>query len=134
MQEMFNLEMAVGDLHYPDTGETCELRGESANRNPTKTWNVLFAAIEPRRSSFVSVEPTSRFTSEPARGDVFLEQRARAILRVAKPFLQHVHNVHAHVQADEIGKLQRPHRMVHPQLHHRVHGFGSSHAFHHAVS
>ena len=37
----------------------------------------------------------------------------------------------ADVEADEIGERQRPHRVIHPELHHGVDRFGRADAFHH---
>src|SRR6266704_751409 len=70
-----------------------------------------------KKSLIIAIKTPSRFAPEPSSSHIFLEQRAHAILWIAKPFLQHVHNVHANVQANKVRQLQRPHRMVHPQLH-----------------
>src|SRR5580658_3545588 len=45
--------------------------------------------------------------------------------------MQHFHDVHADVQTDEVGKLERAHRVIHAELHHGIHSFGSRHALHH---
>src|SRR6266550_1064684 len=74
------------------------------------------------------------FAAEPSGSHVFLQQGASAILRIAEPFLQYVHDIHANVEANEICQLQRPHRMIHPQLHYRVDGFRRGYTFHHAIS
>ena len=40
-------------------------------------------------------------------------------------------NVHANVEADQVGQFERAHRVIHAQLHHGVDGFGRGDAFHH---
>ena len=45
--------------------------------------------------------------------------------------MQHVHDGEADVEADEIGERQRPHRVIHSELHHRVDGLRRADAFHH---
>src|ERR1700741_876591 len=61
----------------------------------------------------VSVKSAAGLSAEPAGGNIFLKHRTRAIFRISKAFLQHVHDVHAHIEADKIGQLQWAHRMVH---------------------
>src|SRR2546425_1071403 len=63
--------------------------------------------------SWIGVEAASGFAAEPAGGDVFFEQRAGAIFRVAEALVEDMKNVHANVEADEIGELERAHGMVH---------------------
>src|ERR1700759_2284982 len=59
------------------------------------------------------------------------EQRAWAILRIAKPFFQHAHDVQADVQSDEIRQSQWTHWMRHSELEDLIDCLGCSHAFHH---
>src|SRR5690242_16626770 len=73
-------------------------------------------------ASLIAVESPTGFAAVPAGGHVLLEQGARPVLRIAEAFVQHVHNCKACVQADEVGKLQRAHRMIHAELHHGVDG------------
>ena len=81
----------------------------------------------------VDVEAAPRLPPKIAGRDHPPEQRTRAILRVAEPFVQHVENREADVEADEIGQRQRSHRMIHAALHHRVDRFGRADSFHHCV-
>ncbi len=46
--------------------------------------------------------------------------------------MEHVEDGETHVQSDEIGQGQRPHRVRHPELHHGVDGLGRRHPLHHA--
>ncbi len=43
--------------------------------------------------------------------------------------MQHLHDVENHVQADQVGKLERSHRMTHSELHYLIDGFHIGHAF-----
>ncbi len=45
--------------------------------------------------------------------------------------MQHVQDGEADVEADEVGERQRPHRVIHPELHHRVDRLRRADAFHH---
>ena len=81
----------------------------------------------------VGVEAAGGFAAEPARRDVFFEQRASAIFRIAEAFLENAEDVEADIEADEIGELERAHGMVHAELHDSVHGFGGGDAFHDAI-
>src|SRR5256886_15563024 len=71
----------------------------------------------------VVVKAAAGLTPKPAPRHVFLQQWADAILWVTQALQQYVHNVNADIETYEIGKFQRTHRMVHAQLHDRVHGF-----------
>src|SRR5579863_9362166 len=83
--------------------------------------------------SSIFVKAAGGFAAEPAGGDVFFQQRASAILGIAEAVVQHFEDVHANIEADEVGEFERAHRMVHAKLHHRVHGLRRGHAFHHRV-
>ena len=48
-----------------------------------------------------------------------------------KPVVQHVEDRQADVEADEVGERERSHRVVHPELHHRVDRLRRADAFHH---
>src|ERR1700722_4171147 len=95
-------------------------RPPRCSRNPT---------TPPPRLIFI--KSASGFAPQPPRRHIFPQQRTRPVLRIPKSSLQHVQNIHAHIQPDKIRQLQRPHRMIHPQLHHRVHRFRSRHSLHH---
>ena len=79
------------------------------------------------------VEAAGGFAAEVAGGDVFFEQGAGAVFGVAEAFVEDVHDVHADVEADEVGEFERAHRMVHAELHDGVDGFGRGDAFHDGV-
>ncbi len=49
-----------------------------------------------------------RLAAEAAGGHHLLEQRARAVLRVAELRVEHVHDGQAHVEADEVGERSGP--------------------------
>ena len=78
-----------------------------------------------RRRSRVRLPPEMACSDHP------LEQRTRAIFRIAEAVVQHVENGEADVETDEIGQRQRSHRMVHAALHHRVDRFRRADAFQH---
>src|SRR6266446_2930988 len=75
--------------------------------------------------NLIGIEAAPGLPPQPSRRHIFLQQRASAILRIAKAFLEHLHYVHANIEANKISELQRPHRMIHPALHHRVHGLST---------
>src|SRR5208282_6706370 len=82
--------------------------------------------------SGVFVEAAAGFPSQPPCRDIFLQQRTRAIFRIAESLEEHVKNIDANIEPDEIRQLERPHRMIHSRFHHCVHGLGRRHTFHHA--
>src|SRR5262249_39982413 len=65
----------------------------------------------------VRVEAPSHLAPEPACRHVLPEQRARPVLVVAELAVQHLGDGEAGVEADEGGELERPHRVVEPELH-----------------
>src|SRR5208282_1787502 len=105
-------------------------------RNPLKQAPAISPALNPRcltsllRSSRVLVKPPAAFLSQPASGHVFPQQRAGAVARIAEAFVEHFENVEAHVEADKVRELERPHGVVHSQLHHRIHRLGRGHSLH----
>src|SRR6266849_9041708 len=72
----------------------------------------------------VEVKPPARLAPQPPRRNHLAQQRAGAVLRIGEARVEHFHDVGADVQADQVSQLQRPHRVVHSQLHHRVHRLG----------
>ncbi|MPL88776.1 hypothetical protein SDC9_34803 [bioreactor metagenome] len=68
----------------------------------------------------IVVEAAAGLAAKPARLDVFHQQRAGAVLGVRQPVVQHVHDRQAGVEADEVGELERAHRVVRAQLHRHV--------------
>ena len=67
----------------------------------------------------VLVEAAAALLAEPAGGDVLAQQRARAVLVVAEPSCSTSAIARHGVEADEVGELERAHRLVDAQLHRR---------------
>src|SRR6185312_13786531 len=67
--------------------------------------------------SGILVEAAARLSSEASRRHHVAQQGAWSILGVSKSYVQDLHDVEAHVDADEIGERQRSHRMIHAELH-----------------
>src|SRR5262245_46720548 len=88
------------------------LKGEIAC--PSAGRHRFFAAI--------IVEAALRLPPEPARLDIFHEQRTRTVLGVGKSLIEYLHDRQAGVEANEVGKLQRAHRMVSAEPHRRIDG------------
>src|ERR1044071_7895931 len=63
----------------------------------------------------VLVEPAGALLAQPAGGDVLAQQRARPVLVVAELAVQHLGDRQAGVEADQVGQLERAHRMVEPE-------------------
>ena len=77
----------------------------------------------PRRHRLLAaivVEAAIGLAAEPAGLDVFHQQRAGAVLRIRQALVQHLHHRQAGIEADEVGELQRAHRMVRAELHRGV--------------
>src|SRR5205814_2286819 len=68
-----------------------------------------------RSGGRVLVEPAAALPAQVAPLHHPPQQRAGTVLRVAEPLVQHLHDVQAGVEADEIGERERPHRVVHAQ-------------------
>src|SRR5262245_33345955 len=64
----------------------------------------------------VLVETAHHLLAEPARRDVLAQQRARPVLVVTELAMQHLGDREAGVEADQIGELERPHRMIEAEL------------------
>src|SRR5712671_3643146 len=62
--------------------------------------------------SGITVKSSPRFPSEPSRRNHFSQQWARAILRIAETAVKYLENIYAGIEANEIGKLERAHRMI----------------------
>jgi hypothetical protein len=65
----------------------------------------------------VVVEAATGLAAQPAGLDIFHQQRAGPVLGIGQAVMQHLHDRQAGVEADEIGQLQRPHRVVGAELH-----------------
>src|SRR5262245_21596583 len=75
-----------------------------ARRYPLAGRHRPFAAI--------IVEAALSFPSEPARFDIFHQQRTGPVFGVGEPFVKHLHDRETGVETDEVGKLKRPHGMM----------------------
>src|SRR5262245_14000812 len=78
------------------------------------SWKFIGA---PTRGSSVLVEATSRLPAETTRRHHRFEERTGPVLAVSEALVEHVHDVEADVDADEIGEGQWTHGMVHAELH-----------------
>src|SRR5216683_4009458 len=65
----------------------------------------------------VVVEAALDLAADPAGFDVLHQKRTGAILRIGQALVQHLHHRQAGVEADEVGELERAHRMVGAELH-----------------
>ncbi len=68
----------------------------------------------------VGKKSASSLTSEIARVAHLLKQRARPEFWIVETLIQRVHNVEHHVETDQIGQRQRPHRVISAELHHDI--------------
>src|SRR5262245_24705507 len=71
----------------------------------------------------VVVEAAPRLLSEMPRVDQPAEERAGAVPRIAEALLEDFEDRQADVQSDEVRQRERPHRMVHSELHDLVDRF-----------
>src|SRR3546814_18739942 len=62
------------------------------------------------------------FLADPTRLDVLHQQRAGAVLAVREAVVEHGHDGQAGVEADEVGQLQRAHRMIGAEPHGGIDG------------
>ncbi len=62
----------------------------------------------------VGVEALARLLAEVAGFDELEEHLRRAELVAAEAVVEHAHDAEADVEADEVGELERPHRVVEP--------------------
>src|ERR1700730_12081148 len=76
-----------------------------------------WSAGRDRLLSVIVVEPSARLPAEPPGLDVFDEQRTRPVFAVGQPFIEHLHDRKAGVEPNEIGELERAHRVVGAELH-----------------
>src|SRR5688500_5756308 len=90
-------------------------------------------AVRSTPFALIRIKPPPRLPPQPPRRDVPLAQRSRTVLRIAEPWLEDVHDRDTGVEADQIGKRQRTHRVIHPEFHHRVDRFRSANTLHDAV-
>ncbi len=69
-----------------------------------------------RRRLGVVVKPPPGLAAEPAGLEVFHPRRARPVLAVRQPVVQHRHDGQTRTQPDEIREFQRPHRVIGAEL------------------
>src|SRR5262249_4657283 len=72
----------------------------------------LFAAV--------IVETALGLSPKPAGLDILHQERARPVFGIGQPLVQHLHDRQTSVEADEVGKLERPHRMMGAEPHRGV--------------
>src|SRR5216683_7377361 len=65
----------------------------------------------------IVVEAALDLAADPTGFDVLDQERARPIFRIGQALVQHLHHRQAGIEADEVGELERAHRMVGPELH-----------------
>src|SRR5690349_3038413 len=106
------------------------IRVRANSRASSTIWRCV--SVRPAGSIAIDIESTSALPPQPPRRDHLPQQRRRPVLVVTQIALQHLQDRETHVQADQVGERERPQRMVHAQLHHRVHGFRRRHTFHYA--
>src|ERR1700688_2117596 len=90
--------------------------------NDRRVLNGIFGS-SPRRDRLVAaivVEAALGVAAEPAGLDVFYQERAGPVLGVRETLMQDLHDRQTGIEADEIGKFKRPHRMVRTELHRGV--------------
>src|ERR1700730_13226580 len=73
-----------------------------------------------RLPAAVIVEAAPDLAAEPAGLDVFHQQGTGPVLRIGETLVQHLHHREADIEADEIGQLERSHRMVGAEPHRRI--------------
>src|SRR6185369_17426239 len=104
----------------------------SSLRSKAGPAELASASAATRSGAPVLVEAAAALAPQVPGGDHLAQQRARAVLGIAEPLVQHLHDAEAGVEPDEVGERQGTERVVHPQLHHRVDRFLRGHAFHQA--
>src|SRR5262245_22287141 len=80
------------------------------------------------RCLLVLVDALSHFLAEPARLDVFHEQRTGAIF-LAKRFVKEIENTQARIETHEINHLEWTHGMIQTELERLVDIAGARYAF-----
>jgi hypothetical protein len=114
------VKVATSESLPQDTPETpCMRRMRSELQRELSLQNldcmpVLVSVLsETRLIDSISVKPTPALSPKPAGIHHFDQQRARPVLGIAQPLLQHVHDVEADIETDEIGQRERTHGMRH---------------------
>ena len=110
-----------GDTETPELRQFAEARGVALLAKPFDVRSVVglvgevvASAAVGGRLARVGVEPASGLLAEVARGDEVLEHPRRREVRLAEPLVEHPHDAEADVEADEVGELERAHRVVEP--------------------
>src|SRR5208282_4214222 len=68
----------------------------------------------------IYIKSAARFAAEISGIDVLLQQWTWAVLVVAEHPMHHLHDRKAGVQPDQVGQLERAHRLVGAELHRGV--------------
>jgi hypothetical protein len=71
--------------------------------------------------------------SQPG-SNVFTEERARTIFRIAKAFIEDFHNVENDIVTNQVAQFERSHRMVVAEFADSVDAFFGSNAFHEGIA
>src|SRR5262245_29261439 len=111
----------------------------SARRSPVrvrkKDWLATRRRAEGGRSArryglfpAVVVKAALGLATEPTGLDVFHQQRAGAVLGIRQALIEDLHDGQAGVEADEVGKLERTHRVVGAKPHGLVDRFNRADA------
>src|SRR5436305_10473707 len=103
------------------------LREKPCSRSQVAAWGSISVRATSRASAWISrwsaesskstgltvvVEPAAGLAAQPPRLHVLPQQRARRVLRIAEPFVQHLHDGDAGVEADQVGQGERADRVV----------------------
>src|ERR1700733_4056697 len=124
-----DLLLGIAGLHRDQAhGQTCyihthtppiagRLSGETLTNAGNGRWQCRDLARRNRLIAAIVVETALGFAPQPAGLDVLHEQRARAVFGIGQALMQNLHDRQACIETDEIGELQRPHRMMGAKLH-----------------
>src|SRR4051812_18414452 len=106
----------------PISFSVCRLRALSAfsratvivAMNPSTSYRTF--SYEGISGLLVFVKTAPRFAAEPTGRDILPQQRRGTIFVVAQFGVQHFGDGQAGVEADEVGQLERAHRMIEAEL------------------
>src|SRR5262249_47286957 len=85
-------------------------------------------------TSLVLIESLATLSSQLPRRDHLPQERARPVLVVTQPAVQHLEDRDAYVEPDQVRQGQRSERMVHPQLHDGVDRFRGGYTLHDTIN
>src|SRR4051794_8880856 len=110
-------------MQRPWAGPSSADLAAKALRKLERDREILLSACRDRLLATIVVETALRLAAEPAGLDIFDEKRTGPVLGIGQPLMQHLHDREAGVEADEVGELQRPHRVVGAKPHRSVDRF-----------